>query len=470
MILYYHKMEGLKMNLPKEYTEKMKRLFGEKEYQQYLDSFSEGKQAGLRINTLKWTKQEFLNKNIFDTQEVKWCQEGVYSQGEARPAKHPYYYAGLYYIQEPSAMAPAAVLPVDKGDYVLDICAAPGGKSTHLGAKLEQTGVLVANDISPSRTKALLKNIELFGITNSIVMSETPEKLSKSFPCYFDKILIDAPCSGEGMFRKEPDMIKSWNQKLIDFCIQQQRNILEHSATMLKNGGMLLYSTCTFSPEENEGMIQQFLEKHSEFFIVPLDYLLGFDRGRPEWLENAKEELKHCGRLFPHKIKGEGHFLALLQKRGEKRYDILEQEREDIDKRICFFHAFEKEILQKNWKKTEGIYKIYGDDLCYLPKGVPSLKGLRVLRSGLLLGTFKKNRFEPSQAFAMALTKKDVKNVIDFSLEEQSVVRYLKGETIEIPQQKEGWHLVCVDGYPLGWGKVQKGRLKNKYAVGWKWE
>ncbi len=458
------------MNLPKEYTEKMRRLFGEKEYQQYLDAFAEKKQAGLRINTLKWSKKQLLQSHIFDTEDVPWCQQGVYISQEVRPAKHPYYFAGLYYIQEPSAMAPACVLPISEGDCVLDICAAPGGKSTQLGAKLQHTGVLIANDISAGRTKALLKNIERFGIDNSIVMSETPKRLLESFPGYFDKILIDAPCSGEGMFRKEPDMIKSWNKELIDFCIQQQKNILECAADMLKKEGMILYSTCTFSPEENEGIIQAFLEKHNEFFLVPIDPILGFDKGKPQWIEGGKKELEYCGRLFPHKIRGEGHFLALLQKKGKKQEAVFQQEKEDTDKRIGLFEDFEKEVLQKQWKKTKGIFKIYGDDLCYLPKGVPSLKGLRVLRSGLLLGTFKKNRFEPSQAFAMALTKEDVKNVIDFSYNDDNVIRYLKGETIETAQQKQGWHIVCVDSYPLGWGKVQKGRLKNKYAVGWKWE
>ncbi len=452
------------MNLPQQYIENMKQLLGENEYQQYLQSFEQKKHTGLRINTLKWSIQEFLSKKVFDVECVPWCEEGFYCNEEIRPAKYPYYAAGLYYIQEPSAMSSAAILPINKEDCVLDICAAPGGKSTQLGAKLGQTGVLVCNDISAGRTKALLKNIELFGITNTIVMSETPQKLSKYFKNYFDKILIDAPCSGEGMFRKDSDMVKNWNNDLISHCIQQQKEILQYSADMLKPGGMLLYSTCTFSIEENENIINHFLQYHNEFHIVPIQKKWGFQNGIGD------ETLQCCARLFPHKLKGEGHFLALLQKQYTQYDTILEMEIEQIDKRISFFWEFEKQVLNANWQKGKGIYKIYGDDLCYIPKNVPILKGLRVLRSGLQLGTFKKNRFEPSQAFACALNKKDVKNCIDFPLQDNKVVRYLKGESIDVENQKDGWCIVCVDGYTLGWGKVQKGRLKNKYAVNWKWE
>lgn len=448
------------MNLPEQYIENMKKLLGEKEFQQYLNCFEQKKYAGIRINTLKWNKEQFLNKRLFDIEEVAWCDEGYYCSEEVRPAKHPYYAAGLYYIQEPSAMSAAAVLPVNKGERILDICAAPGGKSTQLGAKLKQTGILVCNDISAGRTKALLKNIECFGIKNSIVMSETPQRLSKRFEQYFDKILIDAPCSGEGMFRKDSDMIKKWNSDLITHCIEQQKQILQYCAIMLKAGGMILYSTCTFSPEENEYIIKEFLQHHKEFTIVPIETKYGFE----------KSMLEGCVKLFPHKIKGEGHFLALLQKQGKCTNAIFEIEKEQIDKRMALFWEFEKQVLKPNWQKTKGIYKIYGDDLCYLPENVPVLKELRVLRSGLQLGTFKKDRFEPSHAFALALKKEDVNDYVDFRSQHDDVIRYLKGETITVPETRNGWCIVCVDGYTLGWAKIQKGRLKNKYPVSWKWE
>lgn len=451
----------LYMELPQKYIEKMKYLLGKQEFERYLQCLEQSEYAGLRINPLKWSKQQYLQKGLFGVECVPWCDEGIYCNEEMRPAKHPYYYAGLYYIQEPSAMAPAAILPIHKNDCVLDICAAPGGKSTQLGAKLNHTGILVSNDISAGRTKALLKNIELFGITNSIVMSETPQKLSKHFENYFDKILIDAPCSGEGMFRKDSNMIKKWNDELIQHCIQQQKEILEYCAVMLKSGGMLLYSTCTFSVEENENMIQQFLKKHSEFAVVPIEKKWGFQKGI---------DLEECARLFPQNIKGEGHFLALLEKKGEKKDIIFKTEKEQIDNRMTLFREFEKQVLKPNWQKAKGIYKIYGDDLCYMPENVPILKGLRVLRSGLQLGTFKKGRFEPSQALALALNKEDVNNYVDFTIQRDDVIRYLKGESISVPEPRNGWCIVCVDGHTLGWGKMQNGRLKNKYPVSWKWE
>lgn len=446
------------MELPLAYINEMKALLGV-EYEDYLASFEEVRLYGLRANTLKISPAELAEKGEFSLSPVPWCESGFYYAEGERPAKHPYYHAGLYYLQEPSAMTPGAMIPIEEGDFVLDICAAPGGKTTQLAAKLGGTGLLISNDISAGRAKALLKNVEISGITNAIVMSEPPKKLAERFGGFFDKILIDAPCSGEGMFRKEPDMVKSWNEELLTFCREQQADILEHCASMLKTGGMILYSTCTFAKMENEDSIQTFLDNHPEFTLVPLEKSWGFAPGC--------EPLTECVRLYPHKIKGEGHFLALLQKTGEPTPCSTPTEASIGEKELEPFRQFAKETLTGKWK---GTFQIYGDSLCFLPEGAPATKGLRVLRSGWQLGTLKKGRFEPSQAFAMGLKKEEVKNVLDMPLSDERVIRYLKGETLEAPEAKDGWTLVCVDGYPLGWGKTQKGRLKNKYAVGWKWE
>lgn len=445
------------MNLPLEYTEKMKALLGE-EYEAYLASFEEKRYYGLRANTLKISAEELQKKGVFTLTNVPWCPSGFYYEGEERPAKHPYYHAGLYYLQEPSAMSPAATLPIAEGDIVLDLCAAPGGKTTQLAARLKGTGLLVANDISAGRAKTLLKNVELAGIRNAIVMSETPEKMAKRLPAFFDKILVDAPCSGEGMFRKEPDMVKSWDAEMLEFCRTEQAKILEECAAMLKEGGMLLYSTCTFSPEENEKSIGDFLENHPEFHLLPIAKENGFAAGLPPY--------EDCARLYPHHLKGEGHFLALLQKQEIEGAKAVSLEEGKWTKQMEAFADFAKEVLTE---LPKGIYKIYGDGLYLLPEGTPKLDKLRVLRTGWLLGTLKKDRFEPSQAFAMGLKKEEVKQVEDFSLADERVIRYLKGETVEA-EGKDGWTLVCVDGFPLGWAKRQKGRLKNKYAVSWKWE
>lgn len=445
------------MELPLKYTERMKELLGE-DYANYLDSFAEPRHFGLRVNTQKVTPEFLQKKNLFHLTSVPWCEEGCYYLEGERPAKHPYYHGGLYYLQEPSAMSPGAILPIEPGERVLDVCAAPGGKSTQLGTRLRGEGLLVANDISAGRAKALLKNIELFGIRNSVVMSEAPEKLVERFRGFFDKILIDAPCSGEGMFRKEPDMVKSWDEKMLSFCQEEQGKILKACANMLRPGGMILYSTCTFAVEENEKSISEFLAGHSEFFLVPI--------GKDHGFASGVGECNPCARLYPHKIKGEGHFLALMQKKGEAETVSFPGEIGEKEKELVPFYEFAKEVLKT---KFTGTYKIFGENLYLLPKDMPCMKGLRVLRTGWQLGTIKKGRFQPSQAFAMGLSKDDVANVADFPLEDDRVVRYLKGETVE-EDGKDGWTLVCVDGFPLGWAKRQGGRLKNKYAVGWKWE
>lgn len=445
------------MDLPLEYTEKMKALLGE-EYADYLASFAEERYYGLRANTLKISAEALQEKGVFTLRKVPWCPTGFYYAGEERPAKHPYYHAGLYYLQEPSAMSPAAILPVEEGDRVLDLCAAPGGKTTQLAARLNGTGFLLANDISAGRAKTLLKNVELAGIRNAVVMSEPPEKIAERLPAFFDKILVDAPCSGEGMFRKEPDMVKSWDAEMLSFCRTEQAKILESCASMLKASGMLLYSTCTFSPEENEKSIGDFLERHQEFHLVPIPKENGFVSGLPPY--------EDCARLYPHHLQGEGHFLALLQKTESEDTKPVSLEEGKWTKEMEPFASFAKEVLTE---LPQGIYKMYGDGLYLLPKGTPKMDKLRVLRTGWLLGTLKKDRFEPSQAFAMGLTKEEAKHTVDFPLEDERVIRYLKGETVEA-EGKDGWTLVCVDGYPLGWAKMQKGRLKNKYAVSWKWE
>lgn len=445
------------MNLPLVYTKRMRALLGE-EYGAYLDSLEQERFFGMRVNTLKISPGMFAEKGLFSLSPVPWCTEGFYYDGKERPAKHPYYHAGLYYLQEPSAMAPAAVLPVSPGERVLDLCAAPGGKTTQLAAKLGGKGVLFANDVSAGRAKTLLKNVELAGIRNAVVLSEHPRRLAEKFPGFFDKILVDAPCSGEGMFRKEPEMVKSWNDEMLDFCRKEQAEILEACASLLRPGGCLLYSTCTFSPEENENSIAVFLQNHPEFHTLPVAKTYGFAEGLPP--------LADCARLYPHKIRGEGHFLALLEKTGTQTGQDFHWEPGGWEKEMEPFAGFAAETLRE---KPEGRYRRYGDGLYLLPEEMPETGGLRVLRSGWFLGTLKKGRFEPSQAFAMGLKKEEALRAADFLLEDGRTLRYLKGETVEADVQ-DGWTLVCVDGFPLGWAKAQKGRLKNKYPVSWKWE
>ena len=460
------------MNLPAAFVEKMQGLLGD-EFDDYIKCYDEKRLYGLRVNTKKISVEDFIKICPFEITPIPWIENGFYYDGDqVQAAKHPYYFAGLYYLQEPSAMTPANRLPIEPGDRVLDLCAAPGGKATELGAKLNHTGLLVANDISNSRAKALLKNIELFGIPNVLVTSEPPEKLAEKFPAFFDKILIDAPCSGEGMFRKNPGMMKDWETYGPKHYSDLQRSIVPHALHMLKPGGMLLYSTCTFSPEENEGSVKFMLDLDPDLEVVEISNRYeGFAPGRPELIEDGTEDLKKCVRIWPHKMNGEGHFIALLRKK--ERGDVVEKKAKPRKEKAlpALLEEFMKDC---SYPINANDIEIQEDRVYLMPEGIKGIKGLRFLRSGLLLGTLTKDRFEPSQAFAMVLKKDQYKATIDLSSIDHRVIRYLKGETIEVDdlplKRQKGWQLVCVDGFPLGWGKLVNGSLRNKYLPGWRWQ
>lgn len=449
------------MNLPQEYTDKMKRLLGN-EYDAYIESFNEPRLYGLRANTLKISAEELKEKMDWQLENIPWCREGFYYDGESvRPAKHPFYNAGLFYIQEPSAMSTGAMLPVKPYDRVIDLCAAPGGKSTQAAAKLKGKGILVSNDISASRCKALLKNIELSGVPNCIITNEEPSRLAEHLEGFFNRVIVDAPCSGEGMFRKDETAVRSWETHKTELCCGMQREILKAAARLLSGDGIIAYSTCTFAPEEDEGMIQEFLNENPDFELMEFDKSGGFIDGQPQWV-NGVDELKKCGRLMPYKVKGEGHFLCLLHKKGEDHFIEPPKDKTADNKILGDYFDFMKKYM--NIRKNDNLV-LHRESLFTVPYCL-DLRGLRVMRSGLYLGDCKKNRFEPSQAFAMTLKKEDAKINIDFKPDDDNLKRYLRGESFNV-DCADGWALVCVEGYPLGWGKVQKSRLKNKYLPSW---
>lgn len=452
------------MRLPEEFEKKMKNMLGD-EYDDYIKSYEYPKYQGIRINPLKLDMEKWMEINPFTTlKPVPWCKEGFYYDASEKPAKHPYYFAGLYYIQEPSAMSPGAYLPIEPGDKILDMCAAPGGKSTQIGSRMQGEGVLVSNDISPSRVKALLKNVENFGITNSIVTSETSEKLASKWHHYFDKILIDAPCSGEGMFRKNENAAKSWEAYGVEHCANLQRIILEDSAHLLKMNGMILYSTCTFSPEENEGMINEFLQKHPDFKVIPLEPVGGIQHGRPE-LIGADESLKGALRLWPHHLEGEGHFLCLLQRTN----DVEDEPAPKVKHKRIKDYPYAKEFIETYTNLDVNLPVIEaGQRLYLLPEEAPDLSGIRTIRGGLLLGELKNKRFEPSHSLSIAYPKEMYKNTIEWNSDDENVKRYLKGETIIYDNLPKGYYVICIDGFPLGWVKAIQGKLKNEYPASWR--
>ncbi len=445
------------------FLNRMKDLLGEEDYQAYLKSFEEERLYGLRVNTLKLTPQKFAEMTTLKLKPIPWIHNGFYYEGEERPAKDPYYYAGLYYLQEPSAMTPASLLTVVPGDKVLDLCAAPGGKSTELAAKLKGKGLIVSNDISNSRAKALLKNLELWGMANICVTSEEPKKLKEVFGEFFDKILVDAPCSGEGMFRKDADMVKSYEEHGPEYYAEIQREILDQAVDMLAAGGYLLYSTCTFSVCENEDIITQTLKRHGEMELVRLPLFEGACDGIG---------LSGCLRLFPHKIRGEGHFMALLKKKGSQ------VQLEDHKSKARGPVSLPKELSDFLFMVTKPFelsrITIKNDVVYYLPEYFPeNAKGLRYLRTGLMLGNMKKGRFEPGQALAMALKEEEFKQTVSWEKTDERVIRYLKGETVSLKEEEvpvKGWCLICVEGFPLGFAKGSGAMLKNKYYPGWRWQ
>ena len=459
--------------LPQAFLDRMKDMLQD-DYDAFLQAYDQPRTYGLRVNTAKISCEEFEKIVPFEVKKIPWISNGYFYREDVRPSRCPLYQAGLYYLQEPSAMTPASRIPVEPGEYVLDMCAAPGGKATAVGSALKGAGLLVANDISTTRARALLRNLELFGIPNLFVANEKPEKMVKNFPEFFHKIILDAPCSGEGMFRKEEALARDWTPEKSHELSLIQRELLLQAADMLRPGGMLLYSTCTFAPEEDEGAVSYLLENRPDMELVEIPHKEGFSEGVPAWGNNAPV-LTRCVRLFPHTMNGEGHFMALFQKAGtsytEQPETSVKPDKETRKWLELFFDEIGLRTLGGqpfNWNRVE----TRKDKVYYLPPVNTSFRGLNFLRNGLYLGDLKKNRFEPSQPLALALHKGDVKATISLSLDDQRITRYLKGETLNIePEEavhKKGWHLLCAEGYPIGFGKLVNQTLKNKYPAGWR--
>lgn len=449
------------MELPQDFTERIKSQLGESHID-FLAEYAKERTYGLRYNPLKIEKerlQSLLLQEHMMLEKIPWAEEGFYYHADAHPGKLPLHEAGAYYIQEPSAMITVHLLDPKPGEKILDLCAAPGGKSTHIAGRMHGEGLLVSNEVISQRAKKLSRNIERMGIRNAVVCNETPKRLAERFPLFFDKIVVDAPCSGEGMFRKDIQSCGEWSLEQVEICAARQRDILEQAAMMLKPGGSLVYSTCTFAPQENEQNAAWFVRQHPQFV-----------------LETSEQ-------LWPHLQRAEGHYAALFRKKNSDEQAVYPEQNKNKNKdkdRVSasdrqkqdkmFYEQFAQfcsdtlTVKTQNWllgQIEKGRLTAFGDQFYLLPPEITDLDGLKIERAGLKIGCCKKNRFEPSHALAMALRPEEVKQ----SLELEEPQRYIQGETISCGMKK-GWTLVTVRECSLGWGKASNGMLKNHYPKG----
>ena len=425
--------------LPQDFLDRMQGQLGA-EFPEYLQSLERPRAVALRMNPLKGD----LPRMDFVGQSVPWEPMGYYYDPNARPGLHPYHEAGVYYLQEASAMSAVALLDPQPGEKICDLCAAPGGKTTQIAGRMAGEGFLLCNEINPKRAKILGRNIERMGVANALVTNEHPARLAERYPGFFDRVLIDAPCSGEGMFRKEEAAVTDWSLETVQMCAARQKEILHSGAQLLKPGGRLVYSTCTFAPEENELTVAAFLESHPEFSLEEAD---------APWFTPAG---KGQFRLWPHRLLGEGHFAAVLRKTGGEEPDIPLQKGEKLPKEWA---DFAKEL---GIRLGAGKAVLFGQSLYWTPEEMPDLRGIKVLRPGLELGEVKKGRFEP--AHALALWLKNAANRQDLPADSEEIRRYMHGDVI--PSTVRGWCQVTVDGYGIGWGKADGKVLKNHYPKG----
>ncbi len=429
---------------------RMKSLLGD-EYDNFLQFYNSENFRGLRVNTLKCSVEKLISLLDFELKTTPFCNEGFYiPDNVTSPGNNPLHHAGAFYIQEPSAASAVEMLGVQKGDFVLDLCAAPGGKSTQIGAKLERTGLLWSNEIVRSRANVLLSNIERMGISNAVVSNCHPDVLCKKLSGCFDKVLVDAPCSGEGMFRKNGEAQTEWSVEHVKSCAQRQLMILNSAKNALKCGGVMVYSTCTFSHEENEEVITRFLDENPDFELENS----GVSFGRPT--------LKYARRIFPMDG-GEGHFAARLRKKGES-FDnkFCNNNISKIEKNI--FDFYDKLFVDRPFGEN---IKIIGDKIIILPDNFNfDISGISIIRSGVILGETVKKRIEPHHSVFMAAQKKNCNSCIDFDVNSSEIQAFLHGEEIAIPSDVSGYTAVCVNGIVTGFGKASNGRLKNKYPKG----
>lgn len=446
--------------LPEKFAQRMESLLQD-EYQSFVDSLEREPEKGLRVNTLKISKEDFLAICPFSLSTTPFSPYGyVLADGEkAGAGRHPYHAAGLYYMQEPSAMTAAEALCAKSGECVLDLCAAPGGKSTRLACAVGEEGLLVSNEIVRSRAKILASNLERMGAKNSVVTSAEPEELCTALEGFFDRVLVDAPCSGEGMFRKNSDAAVCWSPEHVVSCADRQMAILRSAAKALKAGGTMVYSTCTFSPEENEGVVCRFLAEHPDFElqeITQFPHTEGIAR-----YGDGRTPVEKCARLFPHLHRGEGHFVAKLIRKGDEIHTHFLPPKEADKKIKALWEELMDEVLKE---RPFGRLTQQGDYLFLCPEKMPALPTKMLLWPGVQTAVIKKNRLEPCHHLFTSAKESDLCQSLSYEAGSKEIFAFLRGETLET--DKKGYVGILVDGYTLGFGKASGGQLKNWYPKG----
>lgn len=430
------------MYLPEKFIEKYGYLLGD-EVDEFLATFERDPISAYRLNPLKSGQKNFLDA----IPETPW---GYYGKVSGKSAEHV---TGLVYSQEPAAQMVGQVAAPEKGMRVLDLAAAPGGKSTHLLSYLQNTGLLVSNEISTKRSKILVENIERFGARNVVVTNESADRLARVFEAYFDVIVFDGPCSGEGMFRKDHQATQYWHESYPAECADLQKSILRDAMKMLTPGGRLVYSTCTWAPEENEEVVKWLLAEY-DMELIDIPKLNGMVEGI---------DMPEAARMYPHHFKGEGQFVAHLRDRRKPESKKVKSPKSNLTREQV---QLWQDFAQKHIKiQLSGTLQTFGDNLYLLPKELPDMKGIKIARNGLFLGTFKKKRFEPSFALGLALSPDDVEQFVKIDIEQFEF--YAAGNTINLSENlPNGWYQVVIEGNGMGFGKVVGRTLKNYFPKG----
>ncbi|MBC7259120.1 MAG: RsmF rRNA methyltransferase first C-terminal domain-containing protein [Chloroflexi bacterium] len=449
-------------DIPAAFLERMQALLGA-EFAEFRDALDDPSPIGLRINLLKITPQAFQALTRWRLDPVPWCSAGYYLQeADVRAGKHPYHWAGLYYLQEPSAMAAVEALSPQPGERILDLCAAPGGKATQIAARLQGRGLLVANDPVRSRAGILAENLARFGARNTVVASDAPERLAAALPGFFDRVLADAPCSEEGMFRRSAQARLAWSPKTVAGCARRQLLILNRAAEMVAGGGILVYSTCTFSPEENEDVVARFLLAHPNYELIPAHLPGVAERGRREWCslpEGCRLPLEHAARLWPHRVRGDGHFIALMRRTDEPGPPPRRAAAREDPAAARAFRDFTAEALAQD---LPGTVIRDGHRVFLVADGMPAPVGLRALWPGWHVGLLRESRLVPSHALALGLAMSDARRRLSLPPDGEDTARYLRGEPL-IAAGEPGWVLVGAGEFPLGWGFRVGDTVKNHY-------